>query len=291
MDSLKFYDKKAEFDARLRDYMYSLYLKYWKFLKTLPCKERVVLDDYKGIHASLLNAILYFPTDVDFLRKTIRYHVGDKFPISSLPEVVRNLLTQSLNKIEILDKIFTKAPVLDKSIVVYRGLRGAIAKQIIKMRKGDELVMRGFNSTAFDYNVSLLFSIPGDDEKTVLRIFLPKGTPHLLLPGGPMQEYGEMTFKKMMETVQADNDQTELLLNRGTRLEIIGHQRHKISPKEWIYKKSYKTENFIYITNAKLLLDKHQTPQSLPSVDELVKEVAYLSFDTNPQPNGVWKAD
>lgn len=269
--------------------MYSLYLRHWKFMKTLSCKERGVLGDYKSFLAFLFNSILYSSTNPEVLRDEIYYHLDHKFLLSDLKDAIKELITTNLNKIVILDQIFLKAPLLDKSVVVYRGLRGAIATRIIKMKKGDEIVMKGFNSTAFDFNVSLTFgSFEGNEQdRMILRIMVPKNTSHILLPGGGLgQHYGEITFKKMMETVWSNDDQTELVLNRGSRLLILSHEKHLISPRERLQLgTTYKSKKFIHITNTRLIPeDSDSTVESLPSVDDIVKNLRYLQIPITSPP-------
>jgi hypothetical protein len=72
LDSLKFYDKRAEFDTQLRDHLYALYASYWKFLRQLSCRERSVLDDYKGGNAFFMNSILYAPDNIDVLKTALQ---------------------------------------------------------------------------------------------------------------------------------------------------------------------------------------------------------------------------
>jgi hypothetical protein len=189
---------------------------------------------------------------------------------------VEILLREKLVKIRLFDQIFLKAPQLPKSITVYRGLFGEVATKLEKMKKGDVFITKGFNSTALDFNISLQFSNYGTGESIILRILLPKGTPYVLLSGGAYQEYGETTFKKIMQDARSHFDQSELVLNRGSRMVVRGNEKHRVSPRDDYHADRYKATTYIKI------IDMHLLPQGelepLREAAEIIKDVKDLRF-------------
>jgi hypothetical protein len=162
-------------------------LEYYSKIKQLS-----VIQKYKGTYYSIMN---------DYLIKKQIYM--DDVPY--IPDIIQNILD--------LFKIIHKAPVLEKSLEVYRGTRNAVSSKIIN---GKEIIYSdGFSSTSILKQVSQRFT---NEDCCLYKIHLPKGT-HIL-PIFSFYTKKEKMKRKFFEDLQIDYE-TELLLPPLCDFEVI----------------------------------------------------------------------
>jgi hypothetical protein len=197
------------------------------FVKSLSPRDKSTLRYYQNIGYGVLNQVLYDK----WALKTVRLHQAvdavkgeegeqgsmseDDARYTAFDEFVRRvacrLPSQLLSRIRDLDDMFAKAPRTTKPMTVYRGVAGAYASSLSKVRVGRTIDMDTYLSTSFNPTVSYEFT--GIKHALLMVVEVPKGTPYV---------YMDAAMGRVWES--------ELLLPRGCRLQVTARHASRVDP-------------------------------------------------------------
>lgn len=229
MDGSKHYKQWMLFETQLKKNVSKAYRTYWRFLRSLSCEEIAVLTQYKSTSLNMNNLlrVLHSSVAADLtlpltqLRAVILWELQSvDSALSNSRKIAIKFIEKVQQQVKTLESIFTKAPRLQKELIVYRG--GALGIKggydVEDLVKGSVFTAGGFLSTSYDINIAIGFG--QWHHGALFRIILPPKTPYLLLPGGGGTDYSKSP--SLEETLsQTLDEQAELLLNRRSIFRVL----------------------------------------------------------------------
>lgn len=254
-----------------------IYKSYWRHIRSLSCEEISALSAYKynSIH---INNLLRVSGSTDAKNPSITYFAeGIIFELIDINASMSDIIKLSIKFIEkiqkqinTLDSLFQTAPHLTEQLVVYRGsaLGDKAGYDVEKLKKGSEFGTSGFFSTSYNINMALVFGL---NNGVLFRVILPKGTPYILLPGGPGTDYSKSTSLDKTLEQNPYREQAELVLNRRSMYRVLNIERFQVSSGYELKSLSVKMYTIKYIGQTE--------PTPLESPEEIIKKI-----DTLPLP-------
>lgn len=277
MDPIASYKQRVIRETKLRSFALSMYKQYWRSMRKMTCSQRAAMSAYK-MSSEVINSILWQPEQVETLRNMVtNFVLNEKISIVFIKDVVKRFLEDHLGKIASLESLFTKAPRLERQVVVYRGINKIHSSAYEALNIGDNFVPRNFLSTSFNLDIAIAFSGWGPEPGSLAHIILPTGTPYLLLPGGAMSNYSDVTtYKELMADKRFMGDEMELLLNKNSTFELLKVEVVKLAPSTHFGAKSYTEIRQLKLYTLKLVESPDQKFEV--TADQLMAGISRLCF-------------
>lgn len=254
-------------NKKLYDETLKLIKLFNKFYKTLQPVELAVLKDYKEMAYWYINGVLR--KDAQNNNKFTLYQIpkdtkckGMDITLGNLRKYIQGLLIDTLQKILVLDDLFTRTPVTIEPITVFRGVSD-MHDALSKLKKGGNFVFDNFLSTSLAVSVADKFASQST-QRDILVIKVPKGVPHMYLP---------WRMDELMNN-QLFTDEFELLFPRGAVLKLV---KKEIVEDYSVFKRKYKNVNVgdtnMVITFYHFVLNGFEPTRQLPNVDEILDNI------------------
>lgn len=256
METLGIFEHSAKVENEKRKFILGFYKKYWdSFLSKLSCSQKLALKEYKR-NSWNINSIVRWNADRKLMKELKSKLIS--FLSRDTSGIVIKLLTIDIEKIvstvQELETIFLTAPKLKNDLIVFRGVGDIEFDTISKLKKGKQYTFTNYISTSLVFQTAFSFSSywDTDTEKNkqgaVVKFILPKNTQFILLPGGPVQDYGNyMSYEDFSKKSSYMRDEHELVLNKNCTFMMENIEKIMVSPSKDLIAATYADVSFIYV--------------------------------------------